>query len=140
MARHLSILSRAPADDVVALADDVLVQLDDVRVLRNRTGIVMLPYTDSARGVTFLMGEVLMAEAHVQARLPSGREAEGYGACLGRNLRFALALALLDLAWRHDVAKPELEQFVLQQAAALKRHDADLLARVEATRVRMETF
>lgn len=141
MSRHpLSILSRAPAHDVIALADGILAHLSDVRVIQNRTGIVMLPYRDSAKGVTFHLGEALIAEAHVQVVLPSGREVEGYGACLGRNVRHALAMAVLDAALRGGVEVERIEAFVAAQAAALDAQDAALVAKVEATRVMMETF
>ncbi|MCS6848313.1 MAG: phosphonate C-P lyase system protein PhnG [Anaerolineae bacterium] len=139
-AHLLSVLSRMPARDVVALADDVLASLRDVRVIQNRTGIVMLPYRDSAKGVTFHLGEVLMAEAHVRITLPAGRQVEGYGACLGRDVRHALAIAVLDAALRGGVQVERIEAFVTAQAAALDAQDAALLAKVEATRVVMETF
>lgn len=129
-----------PAHDVIALADGILAHLSDVRVIQNRTGIVMLPYRDSAKGVTFHLGEALIAEAHVQVVLPSGREVEGYGACLGRNIRHALAMAVLDAALRGGVEVERIEAFVAAQAAALDAQDAALLAKVEATRVMMETF
>jgi len=140
MARPLSILSHAPAQDVIALADDILTRFEDVKVLQNRTGIVMLPYRDSARGVIFHLGEVLMAEAHIRSRLPSGREVEGYGACLGRDLQHALAMAVLDAALRGGVEAERIEAFVASQAAALAARDSALLTKVEATRVTMETF
>ncbi|BCX03802.1 MAG: hypothetical protein KatS3mg053_1740 [Candidatus Roseilinea sp.] len=136
----LSVLSRAPARDVIALADDVLRRLSDVRVIRNRTGIVMLPYRDSAKGVTFHLGEALMAEAQVQVALPSGREVEGYGACLGRDVRHALAMAVLDAALRGGIEVERIEAFIAAQAAALDAQDAALMAKVESTRVAMETF
>jgi hypothetical protein len=41
----------------VALADDILTQLAHVDVIQCRTGIVMLPYRDTAKGVTFHLGD-----------------------------------------------------------------------------------
>lgn len=136
----MTILSQSPVAEVEALAEAVLPRLGAVDVLANRTGIVVLPYADSAKGVTFHLGEVLMAEARVRATLPSGAVAEGYGACMGRNTRFALALALLDVAWRYGMDKPVLEAFVARQASELERKDQELLRNVEDTRVQMETF
>lgn len=138
--QHLATLSQSPAAEVIALADDVLASLRDVQVVQNRTGIVMLPYRDSAKGVIFHLGEALMAEAHVRITLPAGREVEGYGACLGRDVRHALAIAVLDAALRGGVDVERIEAFVAARAAALDAQDAALLAKVEATRVAMETF
>lgn len=136
----LSTLSQAPSSDVVALADDIVTQLARVDVIQCRTGIVMLPYRDTARGVTFHLGEVLMAEARVRAVTPSGSEAEGYGACLGRDTQHALAMAVLDAALRAGVACDRIEAYVAGAEAAQRADDAALLTKVEATRVAMETF
>jgi alpha-D-ribose 1-methylphosphonate 5-triphosphate synthase subunit PhnG len=136
----LFVLSRAPAVDVIALADAVLLSFQEMQVVKNRTGIAMLPYRDSAKGVIFHLGEVLMAEAHVRAALPSGRVVEGYGACLGRDTEHALAMAVLDAALRGGVEAERIEAFVAQHAAVLDEQDQSLRAKVEATRVEMETF
>jgi len=138
--RLLSTLSRAPAAEVIALADAVLPRFGDVQVMQNRTGIAMLPYRDSAKGVIFHLGEVLMAEAHVRAALPSGRVVEGYGACLGRDTQHALAMAVLDAALRGGVEAERIEAFVVEHAAVLDAQDQTLQAKVEATRLEMETF
>lgn len=136
----LSILSQSPADGVVRLAEHILGQLGSVQVLHNRTGIAMLPYRDSAKGVTFHLSEVLIAEARVRCALPDGRVADGYGACLGRDIQHALAIALVDVAFRSSIATGEIQAFVDEQLAELERRDAHLLANVERTRVEMETF
>ena len=109
-----------------------------VQVLQNRTGIVMLPYTDSVKGIQFHIGEVLMAEAHVRLNLIS--PVEGYGACMGRDLQQALAIALLDAALRANIHADAIHAFVSAHAAQLQRADDALLHKVEATRVEMETF
>ncbi|MBC8078179.1 MAG: phosphonate C-P lyase system protein PhnG, partial [Chloroflexales bacterium] len=87
-AAWLSILSRAPADIVKQFADDLLPALGPIEVLHNRTGLVLLPMADTVTGTPFYLGEVLLAEAYVQLA-----EGSGYGACLGRDLEQALALA-----------------------------------------------
>jgi alpha-D-ribose 1-methylphosphonate 5-triphosphate synthase subunit PhnG len=137
---HLSTLSAATAVDVIALADAVLPRFQDVQVIQNRTGIVMLPYRDTAKGVVFHVGEVLMAEAHVRAALTNGRMVEGYGACLGRNTQHALAMAVIDAALRAGVEVNTIEAFVALQADSLLRQDQALRAKVETTHVEMETF
>ena len=122
------------------MAEAVLPLFGDVAVIQNRTGIAMLPYRDSAQGVTFHLGEVLMAEAHVRCTLTDGRDVEGYGACLGRDTKHALAMALIDVAWRSDIARADIWYFVEAQQARLDRRDDDLRANIERTRVEMETF
>lgn len=133
----LSILSRAPASDVKALADLLLPALGPVEVLQNRTGIVMLPATDSVQGTRFHVGEVLIAEAHVRL---TQHAIEGYGACIGRDVQHALAIALLDAALHANQQVEPIQHFVHTQQAALTQADAVLMRQVAATRVAMETF
>jgi len=136
MTSLLTTLTHAPADKVKRLAEDLLLALCDVRVLVNRTGLVMLPYTDSAGGVTFHLGEVLVSEAHVA--IAGG--VEGYALVTGRDLVQALAIAVIDAAYRAGIATEPIEAFAAQQAAAQADTDAALLRQIEATRVEMETF
>lgn len=131
----LSTLSRADAGAVKAFAEDLLPSLGDVEVLANRTGLAMLPLRESAQGATFYVGEVLLAEAHVRAA-----GAEGYAACLGRDLQQALALALIDAAGRAGVAGPAILAFAQAQAAAIEAEEAALEREVGRTRVDLETF
>jgi alpha-D-ribose 1-methylphosphonate 5-triphosphate synthase subunit PhnG len=133
---YLSILTHAPADAVKTLADDIIPYLGPIAVLQNRTGLVMLPYTDSAKGVRFHLGEVLVAEGHIQ--LSNG--VQGYAACVGRDLLQALAIAILDAALTADVQTAVITDFVAQQQALQQQADDTLLRQVEATRVEMETF
>lgn len=131
----LSILARADAGAVKSFAEDLLPALEPVEVLRNRTGLAMLPLRETARGASFYLGEILLAEAHVRAA-----GVEGYAACLGRDLEQALALALIDAAHRAGVAGPAVAAFAAAQAAALAEADARLEAEVARTRVDLETF
>lgn len=132
---YLSILSRAPADAVKQFADALIPALGPIDVVLNRTGLVMTPMLDSAQGAPFYLGEALIAEAHV--RISS---AEGYGACLGRDLEQALAIALIDAACTAGLAQLEISAFIAAQADALAEADARLMREVDATRVEMETF
>jgi alpha-D-ribose 1-methylphosphonate 5-triphosphate synthase subunit PhnG len=131
----LTTLTHAPADAVKDFADALLPDLGQVEVLTNRTGLVMLPYTDSAQGTVFHLGEVLVSEAHV--RLGG---AEGYGMVTGRDLVQALAVAVLDAALRAGLHAERITAFVAQQAAQQAADDERLLRAVETTRVEMETF
>ncbi len=131
----LSILSRSPATVVKDFVETLLPALEPVEVLHNSTGLVMLPMQDTAKGTTFYVGEVLVASARV--RLAG---AEGYAACLGRDLTQALALALLDAACTAGCCRAEIAAFVQAQAAALEAEDLALQHQIEATRVELETF
>lgn len=133
---YLTILTHAPAEAVKALAEEIIPKLGEFSVIRSRTGLVMLPYSDSAQGALFHLGEVLTAEGHI--RLESG--VEGYGIIVGRDLAFALAIAVLDAALTAGVMTAVIEDFLVTQQRAQLEADADLLRKVEATRVEMETF
>lgn len=132
----LTTLTHAPADAVKLFADALIPELGDVQVLVNRTGLVMLPYTDSAYGTRFHLGEVLVSESRVRI----GQGAEGYAACLGRDLEQSLAIALIDAAMQAGIAAERITTFIDAQAAAQRDADELLLRQVEATRVELETF
>ena len=133
---YLSILSHAPLEAVKALAEDVLSTLGTIQVLLNRTGLVMLPYTDNAQGTVFHLGEVLVAEAHIQ--IENGTQ--GYGMCLGRDQVAALGIAVLDAALSAQIMTEPILAFISAQAEAQAEADKQLLRAVESTRVEMQTF
>lgn len=133
---YLSIMTHSPAEDVKRLAESVIPHLGEITVLHNRTGLVMLPYHDSAQGTVFHLGEVLAAEARI--RLSGG--VEGYGMVIGRDLTFAMGVAVLDAALAFGVMTSDINIFLIQQKQAQAQADTELLRKVEATRVEMETF
>jgi alpha-D-ribose 1-methylphosphonate 5-triphosphate synthase subunit PhnG len=135
MASTLSVLARADAATVKTFAEGLIPELGRIKVERNRTGIVMLPMRDTARGAKFFVGEVLMAEAEI-----STASVWGYGACLGRDVQHALALAIIDATERSGRRLDEIKAFVHEHATRLGTQDAAMAARVESTRVSMETF
>ena len=132
----LTLLTHAPAAPVKALAEAIIPHLGDILVLQNRTGLVMLPATDSAEGTTFHLGEILTAEAHV--RIYGG--VEGYGMVIGRDLEQAMAIALLDAALTARIGLAEINRFLAEQAEIQRQTDETLLRQVQATRIEMETF
>jgi alpha-D-ribose 1-methylphosphonate 5-triphosphate synthase subunit PhnG len=132
---YLAVLARSPAGAVKQFAEELMPELGAIDVLANRTGLVMVPMEETAQGAAFYLGEVLVAEAHVRAA-----GAEGYAACLGRDLEQALAIALIDAAVAGGVARARIAAFVSDQAAALDAAEQELLRQVAATRVEMETF
>jgi alpha-D-ribose 1-methylphosphonate 5-triphosphate synthase subunit PhnG len=137
MTQYLSVLTLSPADDVKQFAEGLLENLGEINVLQNRTGLVMLPYRDTAQGSAFYLGEVLVAEAHVRLE---NYNAEGYAVCTGRDLEQVLAVALLDAAIQADIEKSRIEAFIREQQQRQQLNDEVLLKQVESTRVVMETF
>jgi alpha-D-ribose 1-methylphosphonate 5-triphosphate synthase subunit PhnG len=134
--QYLTVLTHAPADAVKQTAEALLDSLDDITVLVNRTGLVMLPYTDTVKGSRFHLGEVLVSESRVRI----GAGTEGYAACLGRDLEQSLAIALIDAALQAGIATEALTAFIAEEAEAQRAADEALLREVETTRVELETF
>ena len=131
----LSTLSVSSAAEVTQFTDTLVPSLSDIQVLENRTGLVMVPYSDTRQGTTFHMGEALVAEGRVRIG-----ESEGYGACLGRDTKLALAIAILDAACQANQNRESILEFVKNQQAELARSEETLLKKVESTRVEMETY
>lgn len=133
---YLTVLTHSPAQAVKALAEDVLDQIENVTVLKNQTGLAMVPYRDSANGTVFHLGEVLVAEAHIQ--LDDGTQ--GYGMVMGRDNTLAMAVAVMDAAMQSGIMVDAITKFVAEQQQLQQEADTELLRKVEATRVEMETF
>lgn len=131
----LSVLARADAARLKAFAEPLIDALPEIAVLENRTGLVMLPMRDTARGTHFHLGEVLMSEARIAA---GGQE--GYAMRRGRDLEAAMAMAVVDLAAALGIAAERCRGFLDAEAAAQRAEDRARLCAVEATRVDMETF
>lgn len=131
----LSVLALADAGRIKAFAETLFASLAEIEVSHSRTGLVMLPMRDTAGGTAFLLGEVLVSEAHISAG-----DFEGYGMRRGRDLEAAMAMALVDLAVANDVDVDRCTAFCADEAAIQAIKDRETLCRVEATRVDMETF
>jgi alpha-D-ribose 1-methylphosphonate 5-triphosphate synthase subunit PhnG len=131
----LTILCRAAANEVKMFAEDLIPELGPIEVVRNRTGLVMIPTVEPVHGAAFYLGEALIAEAHVRIAA-----AEGYAACLGRDLEQALAIALIDAAFAGEIASQRILTFLEREQVRQQLEDTALLQRVAATRVEMETF
>lgn len=137
---YLSVLTATPAQQVKEFVEALLARLSTVQVMASRTGLAMLPFTDSVKGVAFYLGEALLAEAHVRVG-----EQDGYAACLGRDLEQAIALAILDALLQSKEASAMAEQpailtFVAAAAQQQAEQEVALLHKVAATRVELETF
>ncbi|NQX94802.1 MAG: phosphonate C-P lyase system protein PhnG [Erythrobacter sp.] len=131
----LGTLARADGARLKAFAETLIPDLGDIEVLKSQSGLVMLPMRDTAKGTAFHLGEVLMSEAHIRKG-----DVQGYGMRRGHDLEASMAMALIDLAMSTDVRVSECEAFSAAEAKALKAKDDDVMRRVEATRVNMETF
>ena len=135
MDNTLGTLARADGARLKAFAETLIPDLGDIEVLTSQSGLVMLPMRDTAKGVAFHLGEVLMSEAHIRKG-----DVDGYGMRRGHDLEASMAMALVDLAMATDVRRAECKAFCDAQAQALQKADDDVLRRIEATRVNMETF
>ncbi len=133
---YLTVLTHSPVLDVKELSEAILESIGDITVLKNQTGLAMLPYTDSANGTVFHLGEILIAEAHI--RLTDGTE--GYGMVMGRDNAFAMAIAILDASMQSQHRVDQISKFVADHQINQQQADEDLLRKIEATRVEMETF
>lgn len=133
----LSTLTQVPAETIKAFTEPMLDELGSISVLKNRTGLIMLPYRDTAQGELFHLGEVLVSEAHVKLQ---EHNSEGYAACLGRDLEQALAVAILDASLSAKQLVDPITEFFQAEKQKLADADETLLKQVEATRVEMETF
>lgn len=131
----LSVLARADASKLKNFAETLIPDLGEIEVLQSQSGLVMLPMRDTAKGVAFHLGEVLMSEAHVRKG-----DVQGYGMRRGHDLEASMAMALVDLAMATDVRTSDCKAFCEAQAKEHQRADEGVLRRVEATRVNMETF
>lgn len=134
--RMLGVLARMPKEPVKAFAEKLLNQHDDIKVLKNRTGLVMLPMRDTVKSTDFHLGEVLVAEAHIQ----NNQGLQGYGMVIGRDLEQAMAMAVIDLSFAAKKTAEEICNFVEEGEKSILKMDEDALRNVEATRVQMETF
>ena len=133
---YLTVLTHSPSSDVKNLAESILESIGDIVVLKNQTGLAMIPYTDSANGTIFHLGEVLVAEAHIRL----ADNTEGYAMVMGRDNAFAMAIAIPDASMQSKHRVDEISAFVSEQQFVQTQADDHLLKKVEATRVEMETF
>lgn len=131
----LCILARADAHRLKAFAEPLINAVGDIEVLQNRTGLVMLPMQDTAQGINFHLGEVLVSEARISA---GGQD--GYGMRRGRDLEAAMAMAVVDLAVASGAVQGACSTFLATEAAIQAQADHNTLCRVAATRVDMATF
>ncbi len=132
----LSVLARADPARLKALAERLLEELGDIRVITNRTGLVMVPMRDTVQNTDFHLGEVLVSEAHIADA--TGRV--GYGMVIGRDLERAMAMAVVDLAMAAGQGRPQIEALLADEQNRLAALDDMRMRHVEATRVEMETF
>lgn len=132
---HLGALAKADPTKLKQFAETLIGDLGDIEVLHSRTGLVMLPMRDTAQGVVFHLGEVLVSEAHIRADAQ-----EGYGLRRGHDLEASMAMALIDLAMKRGIQADSCTKFCEAARHSQNAKDDATLRRVEATRVNMETF
>ena len=135
-AAALNILARARPERLKALAETVLDGMDAIKVVTNRTGLVMVPMRDTVENVDFHLGEVLVSEAHIA----DAAGHVGYGMIAGRDLERAMAMAVVDLRVAAVGQEADISRFLVEESAHLAAEDDRRMRQVEATRVEMETF
>lgn len=133
--QDLSVLARTNPDRIKAFVESLIPELEPIEVLQSRTGLVMLPMRDTAEGVAFHLGEVLVSEAHIRSE-----GFDGYGMRCGHDLEASMAMALIDLALSKGIQSEACHAFCQLEAHRLREVDTETLRNVEATRVDMETF
>ncbi len=136
-AEGLAILARSEDASLKLLAENILQQIGQVKVLKNRTGLVMAPHEDLVEGGAFHLGEVLVSEAQV---FLCDYDAVGYGACLGYDLERSMAIAVLDAGALIGSHSEQISAFVALQAEQLNQEDRELLQKSSATKIELETF
>lgn len=132
----LNTLAAARPERLKVLAEELLARLGDIRVIANRTGLVMMPMRDTVKNVDFHLGEVLVSEAHIADT--EGRV--GYGMTVGRDLERAMAMAVVDLFLAMHGGDDRVTAFLAEESTYRAVLDAERMRQVEATRVEMETF
>lgn len=133
--QNLDTLARADAVRLKTFAELLIPALGSIEVLLNRTGLVMLPMRDTAQGISFHLGEVLVSEAHIRSN-----GSDGYGMRCGHDLEASMAMAIVDLAMSKGVRSSTCKDFCEKEAERLADIDEETLRAVESTRVNMETF
>lgn len=134
---RLSILARADGLAIKQLSETLIDDLGDIEVIQSRTGLVMVPMRDSVKGSEFHLGEVLVAEAHIQLKQLNSI---GYGMIVGRDLEQAMAMAVIDAAFNANIQSNEISSFLKTAFELQSQEDHQRLCEVNATRVEMETF
>lgn len=132
----LGVLARSHPAHLKAIAETLLQDLADIRVIANRTGLVMVPMRDTVENTDFFLGEVLVSEAHIA----DAAGHVGYGMITGRDLETAMAMAVADLALGAGIARDKVLAFIESERRIQSAADETRLRQVEATRVEMETF
>ncbi|MDL2402079.1 phosphonate C-P lyase system protein PhnG [Rhizobium mayense] len=133
----LEILAAGRPEYIKACAEAILETIGSIDVLSNRTGLAMLPYEDTVHGTAFHLGEVLVSEAHIDAR---DHDVKGYGGVVGRDLEHAMAIAVVDASIAASHALSKIQTLLDAEHHHRLENDDVRLKMVEATRVQMETF
>lgn len=133
---YLSVLAKSDDQKLSCFVDDeILVNGLNVKIQEKTCGLLMAPARDTVKGVQFFLGEVIVTRARVECdHIP------GFGMCLGRNYKKAIAIAILDACVKSDRFHESIQEFVdgSYKDQALEHDEERRL--VESTRVEMETF
>jgi alpha-D-ribose 1-methylphosphonate 5-triphosphate synthase subunit PhnG len=126
--RWLSILAKAPSEDVIAVWDS-LAERPEYQTLRApEIGMVLVRGRAGGTGDAFNMGEMTVTRAAV--RLASGETGIGYVA--GRNRRHAEIAAAVDAMMQAPALRPAVDGAVVARLAREQHERRDAAARKAA--------
>ena len=109
----LSILAHSPAERLKSFAELLRPKVGAIDVIQYGNLIVMKPLGSLAQLGRAPDDDLTMVEARVYL---SDLDVEGYGARLGRDTECALALALIDAAFRCGIAPADMDRFLRSEA------------------------
>jgi hypothetical protein len=110
----LSILAYAPAERLKRFADTLRPKVGAIDVIQYGNRIGRLPESPLAHVSRPTDDDLIMVEARVYL---SDLDVEGYGARLGRDTECALALAVIDAAFRCGIAPADMDTFLHSESA-----------------------
>jgi alpha-D-ribose 1-methylphosphonate 5-triphosphate synthase subunit PhnG len=117
--RWLSVLAKAPRDELEALAPDSLHSLSWRSLRAPEIGTVMLRGRTGGDGAAFNLGETTVTRCSLEVE-HGGATLVGHGYVLGRDKRHAQLVALLDALLQHPEERPRLESRVVAPLEAMQ--------------------
>jgi hypothetical protein len=111
----LSILASVPAGRLKTFAELLVPKVGAIEVIQYGTLIAKKPQGPLAQLTRPCDDDLSMVEARVYL---SDLDVEGYGARMGRDTECALALAVIDAAFRCGIAPADMDRFLRAEAEA----------------------
>jgi len=109
----LGILAHAPADHLKRFAETLRPKVGAIDVIQYGNRFAKTPNAPTVQVAPMPEDGAIMAEARVYL---SDLDVEGYGARMGRDTECALALAVIDAAFRCGIAPADMDRFLHSEA------------------------